>query len=70
MSSFDTEVLIIGAGMSGLGLAVQLIRQFGVRDFEIIEKSDNVAGTWHANTYPGCGCDVGADNYATRNTNS
>jgi len=56
--SFDTEVLIIGAGMSGLGIAIQLIRQFGVRDFELIEKSEDVGGTWLANTYPGCGCDV------------
>lgn len=56
--SFDTEVLIIGAGMSGLGLAVQMIRRFGVRNFELIEKSNDVGGTWLANTYPGCGCDV------------
>jgi cation diffusion facilitator CzcD-associated flavoprotein CzcO len=56
--SFDTEVLIIGAGMSGLGLAVQIIRKFGIRNFELIEKSEDVGGTWLANTYPGCGCDV------------
>jgi cation diffusion facilitator CzcD-associated flavoprotein CzcO len=54
----DTEVLIIGAGMSGLGLSVQLIRQYGLHDFELIEKSNDVGGTWLANTYPGCGCDV------------
>jgi cation diffusion facilitator CzcD-associated flavoprotein CzcO len=56
--SLDIEVLIIGAGMSGLGLAIQLTRQFGVRNFELIEKSEDVGGTWLANTYPGCGCDV------------
>jgi cation diffusion facilitator CzcD-associated flavoprotein CzcO len=56
--SLDTEVLIIGAGMSGLGLAVQIIRKFGIRNFELIEKSEDVGGTWLANTYPGCGCDV------------
>jgi cation diffusion facilitator CzcD-associated flavoprotein CzcO len=56
--SFDTEVLIIGAGMSGLGLAVQIIRKYGLRNFELIEKSEDVGGTWLANTYPGCGCDV------------
>jgi cation diffusion facilitator CzcD-associated flavoprotein CzcO len=56
--SYDTEVLIIGAGMSGLGLAVQIIRKYGLRNFELIEKSDDVGGTWLANTYPGCGCDV------------
>ena len=61
--SFDTEVLIIGAGMSGLGLAVQIIRQYGVRNFELVEKSEDVGGTWLANTYPGCGCDVSCFHY-------
>lgn len=56
--AFDTEVLIIGAGMSGLGLAVQLIRTYNLRTFEIVEKSEDVGGTWNVNTYPGCGCDV------------
>ncbi|KAF4981440.1 hypothetical protein FZEAL_2752 [Fusarium zealandicum] len=52
------DVLIIGAGMSGIGLAVQLIRQYGVRNFEIIEKGTDIGGTWLVNSYPGCGCDV------------
>ncbi|KAH4042377.1 hypothetical protein HBI09_012160 [Parastagonospora nodorum] len=62
--SFDTEVLIIGAGMSGLGLAVQIIRNFGIRNFELVEKSEDVGGTWLANTYPGCGCDVASHFYS------
>lgn len=53
-----TDVLIIGAGMSGIGFAVQLLKQFGTRNFKIIEKSDNLGGTWWVNSYPGCGCDV------------
>lgn len=60
----DTDVLIIGAGMSGLGLAVQLIRQYGHRDFQIIEKVEDVGGTWLVNTYPGCGCDVASHFYS------
>lgn len=50
--------------MSGLGLAVQLIRKFGVDSFEIIEKSNDFGGTWLANTYPGCGCDVASHFYS------
>jgi len=54
----DTDVLIIGAGMSGLGMAVRLVQKYGTRRFTLIEKSNNVGGTWFVNTYPGCGCDV------------
>ena len=39
MVDLDTDILIIGAGMSGLGLAVQLIRNYGYRDFQIVEIS-------------------------------
>ncbi|PGH17875.1 hypothetical protein AJ79_00774 [Helicocarpus griseus UAMH5409] len=62
--SLDTDVLIIGAGMSGLGLAVQLQRNFPQASFELIEKADNIGGTWWVNTYPGCGCDVASHLYS------
>ncbi|KAM0717731.1 hypothetical protein Q7P37_007583 [Cladosporium fusiforme] len=64
MANLDTDILIIGAGMSGLGLAVQLIRNYGYRDFEIVEKVADVGGTWLVNTYPGCGCDVASHFYS------
>lgn len=57
----DTDVLVIGGGVSGIGFAVQLIRTYGSRNFQIIEKTTNIGGTWNVNTYPGCGCDVGLD---------
>ncbi|WP_189212364.1 flavin-containing monooxygenase [Actinokineospora fastidiosa] len=53
----DHDVVIIGAGASGIGAAVKLLGQ-GVRDFVVLEKADGVGGTWRANTYPGCACDV------------
>ncbi|KAF2020489.1 FAD/NAD(P)-binding domain-containing protein [Aaosphaeria arxii CBS 175.79] len=62
--SLDTDVLIIGAGLSGIGTAVQLIRRFGTYNFEIIEKSNDIGGTWALNTYPGCGCDVPSHFYS------
>ena len=51
-----TRALIVGTGFSGLGMGVALQRQ-GV-DFLILEKADDVGGTWRDNSYPGCACDV------------
>lgn len=53
----ETQVLIIGAGMSGMLMAIRL-QQAGITDFEILEKGDNPGGTWRENTYPGLACDV------------
>lgn len=60
----DTDVLIIGAGMSGLGFAVQLVKTHGHRSFEIVEKEEHIGGTWWVNSYPGCGVDVVAHYYS------
>jgi cation diffusion facilitator CzcD-associated flavoprotein CzcO len=57
------RVIIIGAGLSGLGAAAQLSRS-GLDDFTIIEQSDGVGGTWRDNTYPGSGCDVPSHLYS------
>ncbi len=53
----------MGAGLSGLALAIQLVRS-GVRDFTIVEQSDGVGGTWRDNAYPGSGCDVPSHLYS------
>jgi cation diffusion facilitator CzcD-associated flavoprotein CzcO len=57
------RVAIIGAGFSGLGLAIRL-RQRGIRDFVLIERADEVGGTWRDNTYPGATCDIRSDLYS------
>lgn len=51
------QIIIIGAGISGIGMAIQLL-QNNFKDFLIIEKSNEIGGTWSENTYPGCACDV------------
>ncbi|MFT4188252.1 MAG: NAD(P)/FAD-dependent oxidoreductase [Aeromicrobium sp.] len=51
------EVVIVGAGISGIATAIKL-REAGVTDLAIVEKADTYGGTWRANTYPGCACDV------------
>jgi cation diffusion facilitator CzcD-associated flavoprotein CzcO len=56
-------VAIVGGGLSGLAMAIQLVRS-GIRDFTIVEQSDGVGGTWRDNTYPGSGCDVPSHLYS------
>ncbi|MGC9537547.1 flavin-containing monooxygenase [Streptomyces sp. UG1] len=55
--STHVEVIVVGAGISGVGAGARL-RGAGIRDFLIIEAADDFGGTWRANTYPGCQCDV------------
>lgn len=52
----DFHVVIVGAGMSGLGTAAKL-KQAGV-SFTVLEKNDAVGGTWYENRYPDCGVDT------------
>jgi len=48
--------------MTGI-LAVIKLREAGISDITVLEKADNVGGTWRENTYPGVGCDVPAHMY-------
>ena len=48
---------IVGSGFSGICLAIKLKRH-GIDDFIILEKADEVGGTWRDNHYPGAECDV------------
>ncbi|RZQ60282.1 flavin-containing monooxygenase [Amycolatopsis suaedae] len=57
------KVVIIGTGFGGLGQAIQLERA-GIRDYVILEKADEVGGTWRDNTYPGCACDIQSHMYS------
>jgi cation diffusion facilitator CzcD-associated flavoprotein CzcO len=57
------RVAIVGAGFSGLGLAIQLKRH-GINDFVVIERASDIGGTWRDNSYPGCACDVPSHLYS------
>ena len=52
----DLQVLIVGAGLSGLALGYKL-GKLGVR-YTIVERNPEVGGTWYENRYPGCGVDT------------
>jgi cation diffusion facilitator CzcD-associated flavoprotein CzcO len=57
------EVVIVGAGFGGLGMAIRL-KQEGIEDFVLLERGDDVGGTWWANSYPGCQCDIPSNLYS------
>ncbi|HQW52398.1 MAG TPA: NAD(P)/FAD-dependent oxidoreductase [Acinetobacter sp.] len=49
----QVDILIIGAGISGIGLAVHLSKHCPQRQFEILERRDSFGGTWDLFRYPG-----------------
>ncbi|WP_444896887.1 flavin-containing monooxygenase [Microbulbifer sp. SSSA005] len=53
MKSTHFDVLIIGAGLSGVGMACHLSRECPRRSFAIIERRAQVGGTWDLFKYPG-----------------
>ncbi|WP_432170042.1 flavin-containing monooxygenase [Streptomyces sp. 1222.5] len=57
------RVAVIGSGFGGLGAAVRLRRE-GITDFVVLERADEVGGTWRDNSYPGCACDVPSHLYS------
>jgi cation diffusion facilitator CzcD-associated flavoprotein CzcO/acetyl esterase/lipase len=57
------DVLIVGGGFGGIGMAVQLQRA-GVDDFLILERGSGVGGVWRDNSYPGAACDVPSHLYS------
>ncbi|MEV4127740.1 NAD(P)/FAD-dependent oxidoreductase [Nocardia sp. NPDC049707] len=56
-SRTDFEVVVVGAGFSGICAAIRL-RQAGIHDFVVLDKADDVGGIWRDNTYPDVGVDI------------
>jgi cation diffusion facilitator CzcD-associated flavoprotein CzcO len=59
----DLDVAIIGAGFSGICMAIAL-KKAGYTAFRIFEKARDLGGTWRDNRYPGCACDVPSHLYS------
>ena len=57
------DVLIVGAGFSGLGAAIRLAQE-GFEDLVVLERGSDVGGTWRDNSYPGAACDVPSHLYS------
>ncbi len=62
-ANIDHDVIVIGAGFSGINAGIRL-KDEGIDDFVILERADEVGGTWRDNTYPGCACDVPSHLYS------
>ena len=62
-ASTHHRIAIVGSGFAGLGAAIKL-KQAGIEDFVVLERTGDVGGTWNVNTYPGCQCDVPSHLYS------
>ncbi len=56
-------VVILGTGFAGIGMAIELQRA-GIGPFVLLERADEIGGTWRDNHYPGCACDVPSPLYS------
>jgi cation diffusion facilitator CzcD-associated flavoprotein CzcO len=58
----DHDVVIVGAGFSGIGASIRLQRA-GFGDHVLIEEGHDVGGTWYWNRYPGVAVDIPSFSY-------
>ncbi|WP_112265049.1 flavin-containing monooxygenase [Lentzea terrae] len=57
------DAIVVGAGFGGMGAAIELNR-LGLRDLLILEREDDLGGTWHVNRYPGLAVDIPSSTYS------
>ena len=57
------RIVIVGAGFSGLGMAIRL-KQRGIDDFVVLERQSEVGGVWQCSTFPGLACDIRSHLYS------
>ena len=63
MTTVHTDVVIVGAGFAGIGAAIQL-KRLGFDDFVLLDREDDLGGTWYVNHYPGLAVDVPTTTYS------
>ncbi|GAA5054300.1 flavin-containing monooxygenase [Nocardia callitridis] len=57
------DAVVVGAGFGGIGAAIQLDR-LGLGDYVVLEREDDLGGTWHVNHYPGLAVDIASVTYS------
>lgn len=63
MTTHIHDAVIVGAGFGGMGAAIQL-KRLGYDDLVILEREDDLGGTWHVNRYPGLAVDIPSSTYS------
>lgn len=63
MDAPQFDVIIVGAGFGGIGAAVQL-KKMGYENILILDREDDLGGTWHVNHYPGLAVDIPSPTYS------
>jgi cation diffusion facilitator CzcD-associated flavoprotein CzcO len=59
----EVDTIVVGAGIAGIAAAARLRRR-GITDVLLVERADDVGGTWRDNVYPGVACDIPAHLYS------
>ncbi|TGD89063.1 NAD(P)/FAD-dependent oxidoreductase [Mycolicibacterium sp. CH28] len=57
------DAIIVGAGFAGIGAAIQL-KRLGLDNIVLLEREDDLGGTWYVNHYPGLTVDVPTTTYS------
>lgn len=57
------DAVIVGAGFGGMGAAIELNRA-GYDNFAILDREDDLGGTWYVNHYPGLAVDIPSTSYS------
>lgn len=63
MDAPQYDVIVVGAGFGGMGAAIQL-KKMGYDDILILDREDDLGGTWHVNHYPGLAVDIPSPTYS------
>ncbi|BBZ43497.1 flavin-containing monooxygenase [Mycobacterium parmense] len=63
MNTEHFDFVIVGAGFGGIGAAIQL-KRLGYDKIAILDREDDLGGTWHVNHYPGVAVDIPSTTYS------
>jgi len=63
MGEQQFDAIIVGAGFGGIGAAIEL-KRLGYDNILIVDREDDLGGTWHVNRYPGLAVDQPATTYS------